>query len=218
MALEIIGAGFGRTSTLSLKFALEKLGWNPCYHMMEVRKNDGHAELWHQAVRNEPVDWAALFAGYRAAVDWPVAEFWPEVLAAFPGARVILTRREPEGWYRSLCNTILKNLRGPLPDDPAQKVHRLMTRHLILTRVFGGKVDEKAHAIEVFNRNIEKVIADVPADQLLIYEPGDGWPPLCEFLGVPVPDEDYPNVNSTQEFQDRWSAQAGQTGAADSKS
>ena len=79
MAIDVIGAGFGRTGTLSLKFALETLGFDKCYHMMEVMLNEHHVELWRQAARLENVDWHALYQGYRATVDWPSASFWREL-------------------------------------------------------------------------------------------------------------------------------------------
>ena len=212
MALEVIGAGFGRTGTLSLKFALEHLGLGPCYHMMEVRKNPTHSGIWQHAVNNEPVDWKDLFQGYKTVVDWPAAEFWSELCSAYPDAKVILSLREPEGWYKSVCNTIMTNLTSPLPDEPEQRKHRAMTRSLILDRVFGGQFEVKAHAIEVFNANLAKVREQIPAERLLEYRPGDGWVPLCEFLGVAVPEEDYPNVNSSAEFKERWAAIATEQG------
>ena len=204
MSLEIIGAGFGRTGTLSLKFALEKIGFGPCYHMMEVRRNEGHCGIWHRAANGEAVDWPALFKNFRSAVDWPVVEFWEDLLEVYPDARVILSYRDGESWYRSLSNTIMKNLLGPIPDEPDLKAHRLMTRRLLLERVFDGKIENQAAASEVFERNLAKVRATVPAGQLLDYPVGAGWEPLCGFLGVPVPDEDYPSVNSTEEFANRW--------------
>ncbi len=206
MNLEIIGAGFGRTGTLSLKLALEKIGFGPCYHMMEVRRNEGHCSLWHRAANDETIDWQALFQDYRSAVDWPVAEFWEELMGVYPKAKVILSYRDGVSWYRSLSNTIMKNLLGPIPDEPDQKNHRLMTRRLLLERVFDGKIEDEAAAIEIFERNLATVRATVPAGQLLDYPVGAGWGPLCEFLGVAVPDEDYPSVNSTEEFASRWKA------------
>ena len=67
--MKIIGAGFGRTGTMSLKAALEELGYGPCYHMTEVFEHpDEHAPLWEAAARGEPIDWEELFAGYQATV------------------------------------------------------------------------------------------------------------------------------------------------------
>ena len=96
MTLEVIGAGFGRTGTLSLKIALEKLGFERCYHMAELMQHPHHVQLWQLATRGEPIDWPALYQGYRASVDWPSCNFWEIQLRQFPDARVILTERDPE--------------------------------------------------------------------------------------------------------------------------
>ena len=94
MTIEVIGAGFGRTGTLSLKFALEMLGFDKCYHMMEVMTNEGHVAQWRQASRGEKVEWHDLYQGYRATVDWPSASFWRELRFVYPDAKVILTLRD----------------------------------------------------------------------------------------------------------------------------
>src|SRR5919199_3150253 len=106
MALEVIGAGFGRTGTMSLKVALEELGFGPCYHMTEVFANPKHVKFWEAAARGEPVDWEELFRGYRSSVDWPGAAFYEELMERYPDAKVILTVRDPDRWYESALNTI----------------------------------------------------------------------------------------------------------------
>src|SRR5215212_7838314 len=107
MSLEVIGAGFGRTGTMSLKVALEQLGYGPCYHMVELFEHPDHVERWEAAVRGEePVDWEEVFAGYRATVDWPGAAFYKELSERYPEAKVILTVRDPDRWYESARNTI----------------------------------------------------------------------------------------------------------------
>ena len=115
MALAVIGAGFGRTGTLSLKVALEQLGLGRCYHMLEVFANPGHAAQWQAAADGKPVDWEALFAGYGAAVDWPACHFWRALAARYPEAKVLLTVREPGAWYKSVSDTIYQaRLDGPV--------------------------------------------------------------------------------------------------------
>ncbi len=106
MALAVIGAGFGRTGTLSLRDALERLGLGPCYHMYEVMQNPGHADFWQRAADGEAVEWEELLAGYRSAVDWPVCSFWAELAARYPEAKVILTVRDPGRWFESAWSTI----------------------------------------------------------------------------------------------------------------
>src|SRR5438132_13248585 len=105
VTVRIVGAGLGRTGTMSLKIALERLLGAPCYHMIEVFEHPEHVPVWHAAVRGEPVDWDALFAGYVAAVDWPVAAFWREISAANPDAVVLLSVRDAAAWWQSADQT-----------------------------------------------------------------------------------------------------------------
>ena len=205
MSLQVIGAGFGRTGTLSLKFALEKLGFDKCYHMMEVGFNPGHREVWESVAAGAQIDWSTLFEGYQASVDWPSANFWREQLVAFPEAKVVLTKRDPEQWYESVMQTIWqvsKSGRGHA--DPERRRGAEMAFAVIWEPVFGARMDDKDHVIDCFERHNAAVVDEVPAEQLLVYTPGDGWPPLCEFLNVPIPAEDYPRLNSKEEFTSRW--------------
>lgn len=204
MSLKVIGAGFGRTGTLSLKFALEKLGFNPCHHMMEVFGKPEHIALWQDAAEGKNVDWDAVFEGYEAAVDWPVCNFWQELAEKYPDAKFILSKRDPEKWYASGMNTIFRGMigAGESPED----AHTKMVCTLIRDNTFGGDLTDKANAIRIFEAHNQKVIDTLPKERLLVFEAADGWAPLCEFLEVPVPEEDYPRTNSTEEFQARFTA------------
>ncbi|MFN3238406.1 MAG: sulfotransferase family protein [Pseudomonadales bacterium] len=201
MTLQVIGAGFGRTGTLSLKFALEKLGFNPCHHMMEVFGKPEHIALWQDAADGKPVDWDTVFTGYQAAVDWPVCNFWQELAEKYPDAKFILSHRDPEKWYASAMNTIFRGMisAGAEPED----AHLKMVCTLIRDNTFGGDLTDKANAIQVFQQHNQQVIDALPKDRLLVFEASEGWAPLCEFLEVPIPDEPYPRTNSTEEFQSR---------------
>ena len=106
MPLRVIGAGFGRTGTASLKQALEIVGFAPCYHMFEVNKQKQGAQPWLAASRGQPVDWDQVLEGYQAVVDWPACAFYRELHARYPEARVILGVREAESWYQSARETI----------------------------------------------------------------------------------------------------------------
>lgn len=204
MSLAVIGAGVGRTGTMSLKLALERLGLGPCYHMLEVLANPAHDPIWHAATRGEPVDWDALFAGYRSAVDWPVAAFWRELCVHYPDAKLVLSVRDSKQWHASVMDTIFKALSSdPKPGDEQARVHRAMTRELILDRTFRGRLDDPAHAISVYEQHNRAVTDAIAADRLLVYEIGSGWEPLCAFLDLPVPDEPYPRRNTRSEFHDR---------------
>ena len=201
MPLEVIGAGFGRTGTLSLKLALERLGFSKCYHMMELFGHPGHVAEWRAANRGVAVDWDTLYQGYRATVDWPSCTFYETHMRAYPDAKVILTERDPDRWYESVMNTIYPSSRAARDHgDPAMRPWFDMAFELIWDGVFGGRIDDRAHAIGVYLAHNQRARQVVPGDRLLVFEATQGSAPLCAFLGVPVPDEPYPRVNSTEDF------------------
>jgi len=205
MTLDVIGAGFGRTGTLSLKVALEQLGFGPCYHMLEVLGSPDRPGQWLDQVEGRPHPWETVFAGYRATVDWPAAAWWRELASHYPDARVILSLREPEKWYDSVMNTIYHAMRPEVGADApeAMRVQLTMVRKLILERTFDGRLDDRKYAIGVFERHNQAVIDAIPEGRLLVYRPGDGWKPLCAFLDRPVPDGEFPRLNDTAEFRAR---------------
>ena len=204
MALEIIGAGFGRTGTLSLKQALERLGFSKCYHMAEVMAHPEHADLWRAAWRGED-PWERIFDGYAAAVDWPASAFWPRLMEVYPQAKVLLTVRDAERWYKSATDTIFRSMQDALQSqDPARRERLRMTQEIIVEGTFGGDLNDKANAIAVYEANVARVHEVVPADRLIVFDPKEGWPPLCDALDVALPDEPYPHVNTTGEFHERW--------------
>lgn len=201
MSIEIIGAGFGRTGTLSLKYGLEILDYKQCYHMMELMKHPDHSELWSQAHKGNPVDWAHLYEGYMATVDWPSCNLWQTLMEQYPQAKVILTVRDPDQWYDSIMATIYKSSRMSLDsDDPKKQRSGQWAMDIIWGRLFAGRMDDRAHVISVFNQHNETVRSTVPDDQLLVFEARQGWQPLCDFLEKDVPSEAYPRVNSTEDF------------------
>ena len=205
MSLAVIGAGFGRTGTMSLKAALERLGFGPCYHMSEVFQNLDHIPIWRAATRGEPVDWREFLSGYRAIVDWPGCTFWPSILEANPDAKILLSVRDAASWHRSVCNTIYHPMTMPIPEGapPTFGPFQEMARELIIEHTFDGRILEPEHAMAVFDAHNAAVRRDAPADRLIEYEVGSGWEPLCAALGVAVPEEEYPRTNTTEEYRER---------------
>lgn len=199
--LQIIGSGFGRTGTVSLKVALEMLGFGPCYHMTEVFQNPAHVPLWQAAADGTP-DWPAIFGDYRAAIDWPAAAFWKELLAAYPDARVIHTERPADAWYASFSNTIQPALNQDLPHNPPGWF--TMAQAAIAERSLAGRPQDEATVRAAYAGNNAEVRTIVPPDRLLVFDPRAGWGPLCAFLGVAVPDVPYPVLNTTEEFKTRF--------------
>ena len=204
--LKVIGAGFGRTGTASLKGALEDLGFAKCYHMQEVFRNPTHAPIWRAAAEGKPVDWDALLEGYQATVDWPGCTFYRELLARNPDAKVILNVRDPDAWYKSMTNTVYRASRPSFPRSlvplfvPRLRRFIRMVQVLIWQKTFDNRFDDKAYAVKVFNDHIQEVKKVVPADKLLVYEVKQGWEPLCDFLEVPVPDKPFPRLNDSAAF------------------
>ncbi|HEV2530490.1 sulfotransferase family protein [Phenylobacterium sp.] len=197
MTLKVIGAGYGRTGTMSLKLALEQLGFGPCYHMVEVFKNP-QAPLWWIEVADGHPDWEKIFAGYSSTVDWPNATYYKELAEAYPEAKVILTERDPEAWFRSTQATIFAR---DMPDDSTDPWMQMVLK--VVGDLFDRRMHDKDKLISVFKAHNARVREVIPPERLLVYEVADGWAPLCEFLGAPVPDGPMPKVNSTEEFQGR---------------
>jgi len=201
MSLKVVGAGFGRTGTHSLKLALEKLGFGPCYHMAEVFTHPGHAEAWLALAEGRSHDFGSVLAGYRSAVDFPVVHFWRELAKANPGAKVILTERDPKVWYESARRTIFPRMAMD-PDTAEYPTQLRMAQRIVKLLTFGGNLDE-AHVIDVYRRHNDEVRRTIAPERLLVFDGAMGWAPLCEFLQVPVPDEPFPRTNTAEEFQAR---------------
>lgn len=212
--VQVIGAGFGRTGTWSLKAALEQIGAGPCFHMVDLMKHPDRAAHFLAALRGEPTDWDATFEGYRATVDWPGCTFYEDILATYPDAKVILSVRDSEKWYESAKKTIyaLKEaaargeLRGDGPGAPPEVL--MMIRTLIWDTTFEDRFAEKDFAIGVFERWNEQVKRTVPAEQLLVYEIQQGWEPLCDFLGREVPEDEFPHLNDAETFRQMFGVPA----------
>jgi len=203
MALKVIGSGLGRTGTLSLKLALEQVGFGPCHHMVEVFMHPDSVPLWVAAGAGNP-DWDAIFADYHAVVDYPGCKFWRELMDYYPDAKVLHSTRDPECWFDSTQATIFAP--GSAVDNPPEPMRPFLQ---MVTREFAGRIHDRSFMIEYFNRHTEAVLAAVPKDRLLVFEAAQGWAPLCAFLGVPVPDTPFPRENSRDDFQTRLKSGAG---------
>eukprot|EP00171_Calliarthron_tuberculosum_P023239 IDg23239t1 len=198
MGLQVIGAGFGRTGTLSLKLALEQLGFDKCHHMFEVCQNPKQSDAFLTASKGGEVDWDTLFEGYKASCDFPSSPFYKQLYEKYPDARVVLTVREPEKWYESTMETIYASSSPPAGSFGSNLMP--MINAVIWDGVFDGQFEDKEYAIRVFNEHTEEVKRVVPANRLLVFSVKEGWEPLCNFLECPVPDTPFPRVNDREAF------------------
>jgi hypothetical protein len=212
--MQLIGAGLPRTATTTQKIALETLGLAPCYHMRDMMADlDNGVRLWRRAYDgDEP--WGDVFGDARSTVDWPSAFHWRELMDAYPDAKVLLSVRDHESWARSMQDTICQIYFGDsllhhlaqarYHVDPAWKgwVDLMIDTFWSGRGPFADTQGDSTRMIEKAERWNQEVEASVPAERLLVWEPRDGWEPLCEFLGVDVPAEDLPKVNDTDAFRD----------------
>ena len=197
MPLDVIGAGLGRTGTTSLTLALEELGFVRCHHMREVIWHPETAQDWERAAEGEPVDWEAILAGYRATTDWPACHFYSEFAGLFPRAKVILTIRDPESWFRSTQATIFS-------EEHLELVERRPMAGIlakIIEPMFDGRMHDRDHMIAVYERHNAQVRRTIAPERLLVYDVRQGWEPLARFLAVPVPSTPFPRANTTGDFR-----------------
>jgi hypothetical protein len=214
--MRVIGAGFGRTGTTSLKAALGELGFGPSYTLGEVFAHPEHVALWEAARRGDEVDWEGFLAGYEVAVDWPACSFYAELMQAFPDAPVILTVRDTAAWYESTRSTIHELRRLTTGPPPVKAAFALAGRfapgptgavrladHLVWEDTFHGRFEDRDNAAGVFERHNEAVRRHVPPERLLVFDVREGWAPLCDFLGVEIPDQPFPRLNEAREMRRR---------------
>lgn len=202
MTLRVVGAGFGRTGTSSLKVALEQLGFSKCHHMREVFGSARQVDGWLAASRGDDVDWDHLFEGFQASCDWPSSAYWERLAEHYPDSKVILSWRDPDAWYESTASTIYR-VESAIPAwiswlVPHVRRAQEMVRRTVWGGTFDGRFEDREHALRVYRENEQRVRSKIPPERLLVFEAKDGWEPLCAFLGVPTPEEPYPHTNEAR--------------------
>jgi hypothetical protein len=205
--MELIGAALGRTGTTSLKAALEELGLKPCYHALTLFTHPNHNKIWLKAAQKKQFDWQKTFKKYKATLDFPACIFYRELIDAFPDAKVLLTVRDFQNWYESSYQTIYAASLAmrSIPRWLVWLIPPLRTFKMINDTIwdgfFHGRFEDQDYAISIFNQYIESVKADVPPENLLVFNIKEGWDPLCNFLNAPVPNKPFPHLNDRKTFQ-----------------
>ena len=211
--MRIIGAGLPRTATLAQKIALETLGAGPCYHMVTVLAELDRVGLWRNALAGD-ARWDDIFAGFGSTVDWPGSYFYRELIDVYPDAKVVLSVRDPERWAASMTSTVLATRRGDtlmgllsqaraLVDPGWQAFNEMTSTMISAERGLLGQGRDESSLADQFRRHVDEVKATVPADRLLVWSPEEGWAPLCELIGVPVPAAAFPHINDSGMFAER---------------
>ncbi|KIJ31966.1 hypothetical protein M422DRAFT_266332 [Sphaerobolus stellatus SS14] len=204
-SIKVIGLGLSHTGTLTLWSALERLGFGPAYHPFKMPADRNDREIWARLDEGEsdPKLFDQILDGYQSVVDAPAAIKVAEIYAAYPDAKFILTVRDPVKWEKSMKSTVL-----PMVQIGSQLVQsgidicdsgrsclrwtRASIERYYATLAPGGI---ETNAAKVMAKHAELVKSIIPADKLLVYQMGDGWEKLANFLGVPVPDEPFPFLN-----------------------
>ena len=215
MSIKIIGAGFPRTGTNTLKESLEKLGFVKTYHMKELLVRPQDLTHWLTLRKTGTTDWETLYTGYQATVDFPAYPWYKEHMKQYPDAKVILTVRPFEKWHESVYSTIWQaqnpseaqrvEMQQKIAANPrlASSMHAVnLAKEVIMDDHFKGRFLDKTFAEEVFNKHIADVKAYVPAEKLLVFDVSEGWGPLCSFLGVEEPAEALPHTNKKENFKE----------------
>ena len=201
MTLQVIGAGMGRTGTISLQMALDSLGLKPCFRMTELFKHPEKAADWLAADRGEEVDWQEALAGYTTALDWPVCDHYGKLAEAFPEAKFILTVRDIDAWIDSTQRTIFspenqqRLATGGVPAEAYEVIKCGWRRH------FDGRINDREVLAEGFRRHVDLVKQTIPAERLLVFDVSEGWGPLCQFLGTQLQIWDFPFANTGKRFR-----------------
>ena len=213
MSIKIIGAGFPRTGTMTLKKALETLGFDKTYHYKDLIADSKRLKYWQELEQTGQTNFEKLFEGFEATVDFPGYPYYKILLEKYPDAKVILTKRNFDEWYESTYKTIWKSANKPFIDRlkiykrkvfnknlrPIFKCIKFM-RRVYLYGQFNNNFSSKEHAKKVYYEHINEVTNYVPKSQLLIYDVSEGWNPLCSFLDVPIPKTDFPHLNKKEDF------------------
>jgi hypothetical protein len=198
MSLSVIGAGLPRTGTMSLKLALEQLGFGRCYHMAEVFQNPSAAPLWELAAESEHTDWDAIFEGYHSTTDAPGCLFYRQIADYYPNAKLILTLRDASRWFESTQATILspqsEEVRATrFPPAVSSMLKKLWHTYL------EDRIHDREHMVAIYERHNAEVKRTIAPERLLVYEVQEGWEPLCRFLEAPVPDTPFPRINTREQ-------------------
>lgn len=209
-SIKVIGAGWGRTGTNSLMIALEMIGYNPCYHM-EKNIQHNHCEFWKRVLRGDPYDFDEILSSFRATTDFPSAMYWKEQLAKYPNAKVVLTMRDEEAWFRSCEKTIFLMIPGNPYAPWGIKIANMLGLGPVsgfseMSKILGEKAlnglpGVREVCLPLYRAHINDVLNNCPKEKLLVMNISEGWKPLCEFLGKPIPDAPFPRVNDTASFQ-----------------
>ncbi|KAL3425179.1 nad dependent epimerase [Phlyctema vagabunda] len=205
--------GLSRTGSTSLEKALRMLGYNEVFSMDRLATDRaGDCAAWIHALEVkysdrgvfEKQDWANLVGGFDVVRGLPAAAFAPEIIAAFPNSKVILTTRDVDSWYTSCMRTIRWRATDPVLRWLSKLDWQSSSLYQTLFRTTQDSLyrgDFEKHGKEIFMKHNDDVRSLVSKDLLLEYQVQQGWRPLCEFLDTDIPSCDFPRGNDPAAFR-----------------
>lgn len=185
---KVFGIGLARTGTTSLSHALEQLGYNSL----------------HWALEGQVLSWPDFFWA-DAATDTPCSSQFEPLYHTFEGSKFIYTVRDVDSWSRSIADfTGMESPRAFRQEDRQRMrrrgewdFHNTIHRARIHESLY-AQHDTWKEAYKAFDERVQSFFADKPEDRLLQMSitDGDGWEPLCSFLGHEVPDCSFPHSST----------------------
>ncbi|KAF2489752.1 hypothetical protein BU16DRAFT_544123 [Lophium mytilinum] len=212
--LSVLCLGYSRTGTLTMHHALTTLGYPSPYHFSSILANPLDSDQWMAALNAKynglgPLPtkkfFDALLGHVGAVTDAPCNLFAAELVAMYPDAKVVLVEREIESWERSWAAFAESAYDPVLPLlarlDP-EWLGRIVSVGRATTQVSAGfagtKAQAKVRSRGAYRRHYAEVREMVPEGRLLEFRLGEGWGPLCAFLGREVPDVPFPHENEKE--------------------
>ncbi|KAF5589632.1 efflux pump antibiotic resistance [Fusarium pseudocircinatum] len=220
--LKVIHAGLYRTGTASMAAAYRILGYK-AHHALHNEWHVPWGKLEQAAEATFPhlshlpdyahkgprspfttEDWESLWGAYDVATDI-ASTFTLELIKVYPDAKVVIVQRKFEDWWPSFHSEILVSV------FEATWLQKFLTWYVLrfralhaMRKILAGFFYVNEYSVEAITPDIarktyeefySKVREAVPKERRIEYSLGDGWGPLCEFLGKDIPDVEFPRVN-----------------------
>lgn len=202
---------------MALFTALQRLGYTPYHMALAMGSPKTNLALWCEALNakyhGQGKKWGReefdrLLGDYDAIADVPGICFVEELVAAYPDAKVVLSTRDVESWLKSMDGTagrtlswkgwnLLAKWDSALAGPFWEHANIIMPIQFYTLNDFSST---NTPARQAFRDHYERVYRTVPKSRLLEFQVQEGWGPLCSFLDVDVPDEDFPRLNDAKQF------------------
>jgi hypothetical protein len=189
---KIFCIGLSRTSTKSLTYAINNLGYNVIHYPVDEQT---FLELINGNYR------FSLLDDYDGIADITVAPFYRELDKIYPNSKFILTVRDKASWLESV--KLHWDERPPFNDPKEEEIH-LKIRRFLRASAYGVYKFARERLSNVYDTHLSDVLEYFKdkSDSLLVIDicSGEGYEKLCPFLGIPMLDQEFPNIKDKNEM------------------